>query len=630
VSWVRYAFYLLFLAIVLRSLFLQVIERQKLEKIAKRQYKQQETTKLQRGSILDHEGNYLAVSLPLQSITATPDEIENPELVATKLSSILKLRRDKILQKIKGSSFTYLQRTPKPQISDQVKALKLKGIHTEIEYQRFYPQQNHAAQLIGFSGLYPEAREGIEYHFNRYLMTKSRSKPHFMLFPENQITTLSNLNGSSVRLTIRYKLQYFTELELTKAVNMMDAKNGVAIIMESKTGGILAMAIQPDYDPNRFSQFGSSSFYNRAIGSTYEPGSTFKIITLAAALESKAVSKDNIFNCEEGSYRIHDRVIHDTRPNGWLSLDKIIQKSSNICAAKIGSLIDKATFYKMIKAFGFGSKTGIHLPGEATGTVHEYQRWTDIDVATISYGHGISSTPIQVITAANTIATGGMLIKPKVIEEIRTADNELIELKKTKPRRVISQEVANLIRDYMVTVTEKGGTGYSARLDGIKVAGKTGTSRKYDLATREYSDKNHISSFVGFFPADDPILTILVILDEPQRSYLGVRGVTPVFREISQHALRFYNEVKIDPKKIPATTSRVTKLFTPTTIGKDKRISGNNYFRQLKKRLMKRTLREVLTVADKENIRIKTQGSGVVYQVAKSGSRQNLYTVRLR
>ncbi|MCP4295629.1 MAG: penicillin-binding protein 2 [Proteobacteria bacterium] len=614
--------------IIARSLYLQVIERPHLEKKAQQQYTRQKTVKLQRGSITDYEGNYLAVSIPLQSIFAIPDEIEDPDLVATLLSPFVKISKENILRKINEKKFFWLQRNAKPQLSNSINQLNLKGVFSQVEYQRFYPQQNHAAQLIGFSGLDSKGLEGIEFRYNKILMEKPRNQPFWL----SGYTGLSatQFKGSSIKLTIRSKIQHFAELELTKAIDGMSAKDGVAIIMESQTGKILAMAVQPDYDPNRFSKFENSKFYNRAIGATYEPGSTFKVITLASALESKAISKDNIFNCEEGSYQIHDRTIHDTRPNGWLSLDKIIQKSSNICAAKIGQLITKPVFYKMIRAFGFGEKTGIDLSGEAAGKVHEYQRWTDIDVATLSYGHGISATPLQVLTASNVIATGGMLVRPTVIEEIRKADKSLEERDIVEPKRILSTEVSNLIRDYMTTVTHKGGTGYSARLDGMEVAGKTGTSRKYDRLTGEYSENNHISSFVGFFPAEAPLLTMMIVIDEPQQKYLGVKGATPVFRRIAQHALKYYNKPDLNNHTIKIENGSGAPMFrTPDFVETD-HSSKKDKRGSLKKRLLNKTLREVLTIANRENISIEARGSGVVYQVRKKGSGREAYIVKLR
>jgi cell division protein FtsI (penicillin-binding protein 3) len=246
---------------------------------------------------------------------------------------------------------------------------------------------------------------------------------------------------------------------------------------------------------------------------------------VATALESGSIQKDSIFYCEEGEYQIQDRVIHDVAKYGWLPLEKIIQKSSNICAAKIGQRIPKPIFYRSIREFGFGTKTGINLPGEVSGKVHNYQDWSDTDVATISFGHTISATPIQVISAINTIATGGVLVKPKIIKSALKSNGSQVFRDNTKGKRIIKPETAEIVKSFMLSVIQPGGTGYLANIKGISIAGKTGTSRKFDLRKREYSKINHITSFIGFFPAEKPQITILVVIDEkPLETHLILTG----------------------------------------------------------------------------------------------------------
>jgi len=630
VTWIQRVFYLAILCIVLRALYLQVIDRPNLEARSNRQYNRNQSVKAQRGAILDYDGNYLAVSLPLKSIFAIPPEIKDKKKAAAQLSKILKLKEKTVLKKLEApGTFKWLKRNTKPQVSEQIKALGLPGIHFIKEYQRFHPQQNFAAQLIGFTGTDSRGLEGLEYFFNDHLMERKGHQAQWNPFTARTYRDI--FSGGSLRLTIRNRLQHYAEKELKKGIDAMSAKDGVAIVMESQTGRILAMAVQPDFDPNRFAKFDSISFFNRAVGAAYEPGSTFKVVTLAAALESKAITRDNIFNCENGTYQIHDRTIHDTSKYGWLSLEKIIQKSSNICAAKIAQLITKPIFYKMIRDFGYGTKTGITLPGEVTGKVYEYQRWSDIDVATMSYGHGISATPLQVITALNTFATGGLLLQPRVVEEARRANGEVVDMNFREPKRIISEEVAELVKGYMIAVTQRGGTAYSARLKNIAVAGKTGTSRKFDRKKREYSSKNHISSFVGFFPAEAPRLTILVVIDEPQKKYLGVKGAIPVFRKIAEHALRFYPNMDFEkPENNEQTPLVENTVFHASTVDLTEKIQGKNYYKQLTKLLKNKTLRETLAIAGRENVRIHTKGSGRVFSVTKDKKKEDTFWVELR
>lgn len=633
VLWIRRIFFIIVGIIVLRSVYLQIVVRPKLENLSERQRRQRKTIQLQRGPILDADENLLAVSLPLRSFFIIPSEVTEPNKTARKLAKTLNMNREKVQKKLTSkSTFVWLNRNTKPEVTAAINEMKLPGIHSLKEYQRYYPLRDHASQLLGFSGLDSKGLEGVEYYFNQHLLPKGRQHWND---DENKLN-FNRYSGGSLKLTIRGKLQYHTEKELQKAVDTMEAKSGVAIIMESQTGKVLAMANIPDFDPNRFNNYNSSNFFNRAIAATYEPGSTFKVITLASALDTKSIKKDNIFNCENGSYQIHDRVIHDTKKHGWLTLEKILQKSSNICAAKIGQLITKPVFYKKIREFGFGSKTGISLPGETTGKVHPYQRWTDIDVATLSYGHSISVTPLQILTAVNSMATGGIIVPPTIVEEAKTAAGKTVEMPPRSPHRIVSDEVAKLLKRYMIAVTQKGGTAYSARIPGITIAGKTGTSRKFDAKKGRYSSRNHISSFVGFFPAEAPKLSIMVVLDDPAKPYLRVKSAVPVFREIAKQAIRFYpiNENpqdNNDSEEVRPNSKQTNfkSIFQMSKVDPNKKIQGKNYFMKINKLLKKKTLREVYAIAKRENIIVKTKGSGIVKRVVKDPKRIDHYVVEL-
>ncbi|NQU62976.1 MAG: penicillin-binding protein 2, partial [SAR324 cluster bacterium] len=341
---------------------MQTVEKPALDIRADMQHSQTTSVKLQRGPILDNEGKILTVSLPMASIFAIPAEIESPEESARRLGQILNQPKERILRKLVANpNFVWIHRHPKPSISQMIKELRLPGIYQLKEYQRFYPLKNHAAQLIGFSGVDSQGLEGLEYQYDRHLMANSDLHSIWNSIYNNP--GLDEILGGSLQLTINSNLQYFTEKELERVRRLTLAKHVIAIVMESQTGNILAMANLPDYDPNKFERYDKVNYFNNAVSATYEPGSTFKIITISSALENNVVTEDSIFDCENGEYQIQDRVIHDVAPHGWLSLEKIIQKSSNICAAKIGQLIPRPIFYRMIREFGFGSKTGIDLPG---------------------------------------------------------------------------------------------------------------------------------------------------------------------------------------------------------------------------------------------------------------------------
>jgi cell division protein FtsI (penicillin-binding protein 3) len=500
------------------------------------------------------------------------------------------------------------------------------GIHSLKEYQRFYPQGRHAAQLLGFSGIDSRGLEGLEYQFDSHLMNNSAMPSSWRrLFSGSAV---DNLSGGSLILTLNHKLQYFTEKELRKAVSVMRAKHGLAIVMESQTGNILALANMPDFDPNNFGRYNPNTYLNRSVSAWYEPGSTFKIITVASALESGAIEKEDIFNCEEGEYQIQDRVIHDVAKFGWLPLKKVIQYSSNICAAKIGQRLSRPVFYRMIHEFGCGKKTGIALPGEINGKVHDYQSWSDTDVATISYGHSITATPLQVLRAINVIATSGLLIKPRIVQKILSPQGIPISLGQHRGgKRILSENVSKIMKEFMISVIQPGGTGYLAKINGVSVAGKTGTSKKFDHKRQEYSSTNHIVSFVGFFPSDRPKLTILVTIDEPQQKYLRSKGAAPVFKKIAEHAIKYHQPESFINKsdRPPDSTVFSPVAFNPLTF-QDK----GTFSYKVMSLLKGKTLREVIQISDINAIKIRINGSGRVFRVTKSGFPDTIYTVELR
>ncbi len=630
VRWVKLSFLAVALLIILRGLHMQTVEKPALDIRADMQHNQTMSVKLQRGPILDNEGEILTVSLPMESIFAIPTEIEDPDAVAKQLSQVLYQPEERIYKKlVANSSFVWLRRHPKPVVSKQIKALKLQGIYQIKEYQRFYPLKHHAAQLIGFSGIDSQGLEGLEYQYDQHLM--ANADRHSIWNSIYSTPELNEILGGSLNLTINSKLQYYTEKELEKALRLTHAKHAVAIVMESQTGEILTIATVPDYDPNNFDKFNQANYFNRAISASYEPGSTFKIVTISSALENDIIADDNIFFCENGEYQIQDRIIHDVAPYGWLPLEKIIQKSSNICAAKIGQLIPKPVFYRMIREFGFGLKTGISLPGEASGKVFPYEKWSDTDVATISYGHSISATPIQMITAINTIATGGVLISPRVIKSASTANNHPVQLTETRKKRILKQATTEKIKSYMVAVVQEGGTGVRAALSEITVAGKTGTSRKFDAKKREYSSKNHILSFIGFFPAEKPKLTVLVMIDEPQRKYLGSGTAAPVFKKIAEHALHLYpGQFPIHPVTITNREPAIETVFKSMSIPVADNSEAEKTEKQIINRLRNRTFRDVLLIAARENITVEISGSGIARYISKDKTRDNHYRVKLR
>jgi len=410
---------------------------------------------------------------------------------------------------------------------------------------RFYPNKALASQALGFTGLDGYGLEGIEFAYDRYLRGSDNNFTVFRdalgkVFDEKQKNN-GHIDGHNIILTIDRNVQYIAEDALSEGVKEYSARSGMAVVMEPQTGAILAMAHVPFFNPNAYTDFNKELWRNRAITDPFEPGSTMKIFSAAAAIESGNIKAHDIFYCENGRYRIGRNVVHDIKKHGWLSLQQIIKYSSNIGAVKISEKLGPERLYLMFRKFGFGDKTGIDSPGETAGSLSHYNNWTTVDTGSIAFGYGVSVSAIQLIAAASAIANDGILMKPYFVQAITDESGQ--PLKQFQPqavRRVISEQTARTIKAIMKTVITTGGTGVNAALENYTVCGKTGTTRKLD-PSGTYSDSKHIASFVGFTPADKPQLAILVVIDEPQGKYYGGTVAAPVFRRIASETLNYLN-----------------------------------------------------------------------------------------
>ena len=369
------------------------------------------------------------------------------------------------------------------------------------------------------------------------------------------------LTGNSVVLTIDKTIQYTAEKELAVAVRKSGAKGGTAIVMDPKSGEVLAMANYPQFNPNDLSSTSQAALKNRAIVDTYEPGSTFKVFLLAAALEEGVVKPGDKFNCENGSMELAGKVIHDTHKHGALTVREIMKFSSNIGSAKIAAKLGKERFYDYITSFGFGSPTGIELNGEGSGILRSMKTWSNLELATLSFGQGVSATPIQLTTAFSAIANGGYLMKPYLVKDILDRDGKVI--KSNQPqivKKVISGDTASKVTEMLRDVVAEGGTGTEAALNGYDVAGKTGTAQKVS-GGRGYRENKHVASFIGFVPAESPELVVLVAIDEPEGIQYGGIVAAPAFRAISETSLRYLNSPKKNDGQLPAGSAlKVAKL----------------------------------------------------------------------
>jgi cell division protein FtsI (penicillin-binding protein 3) len=540
------AFIVLFAVIGAKAVHLQVYRSPWLAQKASSQYEQSLKSTGKRGTVYDRNLREMAVTIDVTSIAARPSKIKHPKAASRALAKIFKADRRRILKKLKSKGpFVWIKRQASPKETAAVKALDLDGIEFVPERNRFYPNKTLASQAIGFTGLDGYGLEGIEFSYDQYLRGSASKHTVFKdalgkVFNEAQKKE-GRSGGHNIILTIDRAIQYITESALEETVKEYSARSGMAIVMESQTGAILALAHVPLFNPNAYMDFNKELWRNRAITDPFEPGSTMKIFSAAAAIESGNIKASTIFYCENGAYKIGRNVVHDIKKHGWLSLQQIIKYSSNIGAVKISEKVGSKRLYVMFRKFGFGTKTEIDSPGETAGSLAHYKNWATVDTGAISFGYGISVSAIQLITAVSAIANDGILMKPYFVQAITDQNNEL--LKQFQPqtvRRVISKKTARIVKTIMKTVTTKGGTGVNAALEGYTVGGKTGTARKLDK-NGTYSTTTHIASFVGFTPAENPKLSILVIIDEPKGKYYGGTVAAPVFRRIAREALNYLN-----------------------------------------------------------------------------------------
>jgi len=545
---IRWAFVLCFLVIAGRALYLQVHCSPDLSKKAADQYEKTMTIQGKRGIIYDRNRREMAVSTDSVSVAAYLRRMKDSDTAAVSesLSKVLQIDPRKLrLQLIARRPFVWIKRHVTPDEEKAVRALGIEGIDFIPEHSRFYPNRSLGAQIIGFTGLDGHGMEGIEFYYDSYLkgaerkftvLTDARGKK----FEEEQDKQI-DYSGNNVVLTIDRTIQYITEKVMKETVDTFSAKSGMAVVMDPSTGAVLALVNVPLFNPNTYGSFSRELWRNRCITDAFEPGSTMKIFSAAAAIESGGCTPDTIFYCENGKYRIGKDTVHDTHPYGWLTLAKIIKYSSNIGAIKMGEMIGPESLYKTLKNFGFGEKTGMDCPGETSGSLVPYKQWSKISAGTIAFGYGISVSALQMASALSAIANKGVLMKPYMVEAVTDRNGVIVrQFTPTKVRNVISEQTAETIKNMMSTVTEQGGTGVKAALDGYTVCGKTGTARKLNKRGI-YTREAYVGSFVGFAPVENPRIAVVVIIDEPKDQHYGGLVAAPAFKQIVQEIFNYLN-----------------------------------------------------------------------------------------
>ena len=549
------------LAVFGRLGYLQLFRHSEYMARAQRQQKRVIEITPKRGAIYDRNMHPLAMSLQVDSTFAIPGELgENKAQAAALLSGVLNIPRDLLEAKFEsGATFVWIARKLPPEKREAVEALNLKGIYFQKENQRFYPKRDLAAHVLGFVDVDEKGLGGIEYELDDQIRGKSEkiivmadARQRWFDGGEAQ-----RERGANVVLTLDEKVQYIAERELGAAIAKTRAIAGTVVVMNPSTGEILALANWPKFNPNAASDAPAEARMNRGVSALYEPGSTFKLITLAAAFDQGITGPGEVFDCENGAVYVAGHRIRDHKPFGLLSVSDILAQSSDVGAIKIALRLGAPKFYDYIRAFGFGQLTGVDMPGESKGLVRRLENWSAISIGSISMGQEVGVTPIQLASAVSAIANGGLLYKPRVIAELRRGDQALPtegSPAPTEPRRVIRAETAATLRRLMEGVVLEG-TGKLAHLDGWTAAGKTGSAQKIDPATGRYSPTQLIASFTGFAPISNPAVTILVSLDSPVGQHEGGQVAAPVFKRIAEQVLPYLDvprDVPVAPRLMQA------------------------------------------------------------------------------
>ena len=530
------------LTVVSGQLFsLQIYQYPELIEAADRQSSRRVPSVSRRGTIYDRNGRELAISLATSSIFARPTQIEDPEGASAALSAALNLPAEKIREQLHSEkSFLWIKRSASLEEAEAVARLALKGIGSDTQSRRFYPKAQQASHLLGFVGTDDRGLEGLELQYDVYLagkrkwIVRQQDAKRRPIFREDA----GEAQGADLHLTIDEVIQYITERELEAAVTQSGALSGTAIVMDPFSGEILALANYPTFDPNAYAEASAFARRNRAVADYYEPGSAFKAIVGAGALEEKLVRPEDRFSGEGGAIEVGGVTIKDHERFGTITFAEVLAHSSNVGAIKVGQRLGKSHYYDYISGFGFGNLTKVDLPGETPGLIRRPKEWSALSLASLSIGQEISVSSLQMLTAMSAIANGGILVRPYVAKSIVAADGKVIrENMPMQVRRVISASTAKTLAALLKGVVTEG-TGKAAAVEGFEVAGKTGTSQKLDRTTGRYSRHKVVASFVGFVPVEHPQLAIIVVIDEPSILRWGGSIAAPTFREIARESLK--------------------------------------------------------------------------------------------
>lgn len=608
------------LGVAVRAAYIMLVPSARLSAAMERQFRQEPPRMPRRGFILDRNRESLAVSLDVRSLFANPERIENKGQVAAWLAKATNLPVQQIRTKLKqDKGFIWIKRQLTQEEEAAVKELFSKHpVLTQVvglakESKRFYPNQNLASQIMGFTGLDSNGLEGVEFFYDKELAgISAKSK-----FEE----------GKTLVLTIDKSLQHTLEEELEAGAKHSSAKAATGILMDADTGDILAMASYPGYNPNQIQAASAELRRNRSVTDTYEPGSTMKPILLSGAMEWKAVTRKTKVFCEYGKMQIGNHWVREAEAKdkwGHISVGEVIQKSSNIGATKIGFLFGPANVYNWYRHMGINQKTNIDVAGEVTGMLPDYKNWSKILLSNVSFGQGVSVTPLQMLRAYAAFANGGFLVRPRLVKESLNAEGELTKVFPSAPKeKVMEPATVKDMSEILATVPTESGTAPKAAIEGFEVAGKTGTAQKA-YPGHGYRSGKYISSFIGFVRNVKPNYVALVLMDEPHFPYFGGEAAAPVFRKVMTAALA---RAGVSPKEIPEQKLLLGKKDKLQTLQKAVAKASANYIEsagpvELKEREGNFTMpnlsgisaREVLDLFHRKDIVLKIQGSGTVVE----------------
>jgi cell division protein FtsI (penicillin-binding protein 3) len=586
--WLISGFFLFWaLAITSRLFWLQIVRHNDYAERAQKQQQRTFEVAPRRGILYDRNMRELAMTVQVDSIYAVPSEIDDDQAAARTLAAIVHTdsedrltRVDQIAHRLQdGKSFAWIARRVAPEVSQKIHALNMKGIYFQKEFQRFYPNSQIAAQVLGYVGLDDNGLGGIEGKFDNKLhgvpgRVSSAVDAHRRILGSIEHEPEP---GQNLQLTIDENIQFMAERALDHNMERTHADNGTVVVQDVHTGQILALAIRPTFNPNRFRHTTPALLKNHAVSDVYEPGSTFKLVTYAAALDQQVIRPDDLIDCQGGAITFNGRTIHDDKSDHYhvIPVHKALEVSSDVAAVKIALKMGPDNFYKYIRDFGFGSRTGTELPGETRGLLRPVKKWGSTSIGSIAIGQEVGVTPIQLVSMVSTIANGGVYLPPHVLMPAAIGPNsqpqaqpfrageDLPDPLPTGARRVISTMTAAQMRKMMEGVVIFG-TGKPAQLNGYSSGGKTGTAQKVDPVTHLYSKTMHIASFAGLAPVNNPVIAIAVVMDNPKgASYYGTAVSAPVFAEVAQQVLEYLNVPHDVDVRAPKTPLKQAKLEAP-------------------------------------------------------------------